>query len=147
MSVPTALASAADAADAVVTVAQKHRRRLFHGKPILAVWIGDEGAASKRFEGAGVPQYGTETDVVRGFMHLVRYREAFDALMETPPSMPADFSPDVGSAERIVSRGAGGQARLAQSGRGREPPQCLLDTRNSRRASRLSRRRRRLSPS
>jgi acetyltransferase len=102
MNVSTALASAADAADALVTVAHKYRQRYFRGKPILAVWIGDEVAASKRFEDAGFPHYGSETDAVRGFMHLVRYREAFEALMETPPSRPADFSPDIDSAGRIV---------------------------------------------
>ena len=28
-------------------------------------------------------------------MHLVRYREAIDHLMAMPPSLPADFTPDV----------------------------------------------------
>ena len=34
--------------------------------------------------------------------HLVSYREAQDALMATPPSLPADFLPDVPAARRIV---------------------------------------------
>jgi acetyltransferase len=37
-------------------------------------------------------------------VHLVRYREAIDALMETPPSLPADFSPNVEAAREIVQR-------------------------------------------
>ena len=35
-------------------------------------------------------------------MHLVRYREAQDALMATPPSLPAEFRPDVARARAIV---------------------------------------------
>src|SRR5207248_1659142 len=38
-----------------------------------------------------------------GFMHLVRYREAMDGLMKTPPSLPADFSPDLTTARAIVA--------------------------------------------
>jgi acetyltransferase len=102
MNVPTALASAADAADAVVAATREHRNRFFPGKPILGVWFGDEGATSRSFEAAGIPHYATEAEAVRGFMHLVRYREALDALMETPPSLPADFSPDAGAALRVV---------------------------------------------
>src|SRR5205085_2250014 len=45
----------------------------------------------------------TEADAVRGFMHLVRYREAQDLLMETPDSLPQDFSPDTATARRIVA--------------------------------------------
>jgi acetyltransferase len=35
-------------------------------------------------------------------MHLVRYREAQEALMATPPSMPADFAPDLGAARAVI---------------------------------------------
>jgi len=102
MNVPTALASAADAARAVVDVAKRQRARFARPKPVLAVWIGEDEAASAAFEQASIPHFATETDAVRGFMHLVRYREAIDLLMETPPSMPADFAPNVAAARRIV---------------------------------------------
>ena len=98
MNVPTALASAAEAARSVAAVVQKHRNTVFHAKPVFAVWIGGSGDASKAFEAAGIPSYATETDAVAGFMHLVRYREAIEALMATPPSLPEDFSPDVAAA-------------------------------------------------
>ena len=42
MNVPTALASATDAADAVVAVAREHRSRVLHPKPIFAVWVGQD---------------------------------------------------------------------------------------------------------
>ena len=36
-------------------------------------------------------------------MHLVRYREALDALMATPPSLSQDFVPDVDAARRVIA--------------------------------------------
>ena len=102
MNVPTALASATEAARSVAALVQKHRNTVFHAKPVFAVWIGGSSDASKAFEAAGIPSYATETDAVAGFMHLVRYREAIEALMATPPSMPEEFSPDVAAARRII---------------------------------------------
>jgi acetyltransferase len=103
MNVPTALASPADAAKAVVTVAQQHRdKRPFAPKPVFAVWIGGSGLASETFDAAGIPSYATETDAVQGFMHLVRYRESQELLMAMPPSMPEDFSPDTAAVRPII---------------------------------------------
>lgn len=110
MNVPTALASARDAASSVVAVARKHQSDRFPPKPIFAVWVGDNGEADAAFEAAGIPRFSTETDAVRGFMYLVRYREGQDALMATPPSLPADFAPDIARARRAV-RGAADAGR------------------------------------
>jgi acetyltransferase len=104
MNVPTALASPAEAAQAVVASVQAHRSGALQPKPVLAVWLGGTGSEGDAFERAGIPQYATEADAVRGFMHLVRYREAIDVLMATPPSLPQDFSPDPGTAREIVGR-------------------------------------------
>jgi acetyltransferase len=101
MNVPTALASSTEAAQSVVRAAQD-RRKGYRGKPILAVWIGEDGAASGAFESAGIPHFADESHAIGGFMHLVRYREAQDALMATPPSLPTEFSPDVATARRVV---------------------------------------------
>jgi len=100
MNVPTALASPTDAAQSVVRTAQEQRAH--RRKPILAVWLGEDAAASDAFEGAGIPHFADESHAVEGFMHLVRYREAQDALMAVPPSLPAEFRPDVASARRVV---------------------------------------------
>ncbi len=40
---------------------------------------------------------------MQGFMHLVRYREAQELLMETPDSLPGDFAPDVATARAIIA--------------------------------------------
>ena len=71
-------------------------------KPVLAVWIGADEADGAAFDAAGIPAYETEADAVRGFTELVRYGEVRDALMETPPSLPEYFSPDVAAARAPV---------------------------------------------
>jgi acetyltransferase len=107
MNVPTALASASDAAKAVATAVNKSRDRLFPPKPVFAVWVGDTGDAATELETAGIPHYPSESDAVRGFMHLVRYRDAIDHLMATPPSLPQDFAPDVVTARGVVESAIG----------------------------------------
>ena len=90
MNVPTALASASDAAKAVVAVTEQHRKKHAPGKPVFAMWIGENGPAAG-FDAAGIPSYGTETAAISGFMHLVRYRGLRDLLMATPPNSAAGF--------------------------------------------------------
>jgi acetyltransferase len=104
MNVPTALASATEAAQAVVAAAQENRKRAFRPKPVFAVWIRQDATAATAFETAGIPYYANESDAIRGFMHLVHYREVIDGLMEAPPRLPADFSPDVTTARRLVKQ-------------------------------------------
>jgi acetyltransferase len=125
MNVPTALGSAADAAKSVVAALARHRARFVPGKPALAVWVGGSADAAATFEAAGIPDYVTESEAVGGFMHLVRYRDAQDALMATPPNLPADFVPDTAAARRRRCRG---RPRLAQPGRGNPSPRRLFDT-------------------
>jgi acetyltransferase len=102
LNVPTALASPDATAGAVAQIAHKHRTTAMRRKPVLAVWVGSDSEVAERFTAAGVPHYGTEADAVRGFMHVVRYVEASDALMETPPSVPENFTPDVDAARRPI---------------------------------------------
>ena len=115
MNVPTALASASDAAKAVAAAVRENRNRFVPPKPVFAVWVGDDGEAAAELEAAGIPHYPSESDAVRGFMHLVRYREAIDHLMATPPSLPQDFTPDVtrraGSSTAPSPRAAPGSIR------------------------------------
>jgi acetyltransferase len=102
MNVPTALASAADTATRVAELTRARRASTVKPKPVLATWIGADDAASRAFEAAGIPHYATESDAVRGFMHVARWSEARDALMETPPSLPEHFTPDVDAARTVI---------------------------------------------
>ena len=109
MNVPTALASSSEAAEAVTRLLAQ-RPRPGAGKPVLGVWLGDRPQALATLDAAGVPTYATEADAVRGFMYLVRHREAQQALMETPPSLPEDFAVDSAAAQAVVD-GALAQGR------------------------------------
>jgi len=102
MNVPTALASANAAARSIAACAQTHHSSFIRPKPVFAVWVGSSDATTPIFEAAGIPSYATESDAVRGFMHLVRYRRALEALMATPPSLAQDFKPEVAAARGVV---------------------------------------------
>src|SRR3546814_406848 len=90
MHVPTALSQPRDTAAAVVRALEKQAGSGAR-KPALAVWMGGDAQATSTLNAAGVPTYASEAEAVRGFMYLVRHREAQQALMETPPSLPQDF--------------------------------------------------------
>src|SRR3546814_6796410 len=84
MHVPTALSQPRDTAAAVVRALEKQAGSGAR-KPALAVWMGGDAQATSTLNAAGVPTYASEAEAVRGFMYLVRHREAQQALMETPP--------------------------------------------------------------
>ncbi|WP_367347308.1 bifunctional acetate--CoA ligase family protein/GNAT family N-acetyltransferase [Stenotrophomonas bentonitica] len=101
VNVPTAFTSSADAAQAL-TRTLGLRPRHHRDKPVFAVWLGNDDRATATLNAARVPTYPTEAEAVRGFQHLVRYRDAQAALMETPPSLPQDFVVDTAAARAIV---------------------------------------------
>jgi acetyltransferase len=107
MNVQTAIAPAAEIAEAVARVVKADRARRKSAKTVLAAWIGTDASVSQTFGEASIPNFPTEDDAVRGFMHMVRYQEAREALMETPPSLPTDFCPDVAKARAITGRAVG----------------------------------------
>src|SRR5215203_2191666 len=90
LNVPTALASASQAAEAVAETVRRDRQTGAQRKPVFAVWLGEDEVSKRAFEEFGLPHFATEADAVRGFMHIVRYREAQDVMMETPDSLPRD---------------------------------------------------------
>jgi len=103
MNVQTAIARADDIAATVTAVVQKYREQHQESaKPVLAVWVGAEQEIVDLLSQAGIPNYPTEDDAVRGFMHLVRHREIVEALAQVPPAMPSDFTPDMQAARSIV---------------------------------------------
>lgn len=97
---PTAVTSGTEAAQAVIDTVAGRRRC------VLTSWVGEQTArdARERFAAAGIPSYGTPEQAVQGFMHIVRYRRSQDMLMETPPSVPEEFTPDTALAEEVIAR-------------------------------------------
>jgi acetyltransferase len=104
MNVQTAIASADDIAATVTGLIGKyHQQHQRSAKPVLAVWVGADPKVIDLLSGAGIPNYPTEDDAVRGFMHLVRHRELVAALAQVPPAMPSEFAPATGTARAIVA--------------------------------------------
>ncbi|MDX1431679.1 MAG: bifunctional acetate--CoA ligase family protein/GNAT family N-acetyltransferase [Gammaproteobacteria bacterium] len=99
---PTAVASSADAARAVIE--HVARRGL---PPVLTSWVGDHVGREARalLSGARIPSYETPGEAVRGFMYLVDHARRQATLMETPPSVPEVHIPDVGRARAIIADG------------------------------------------
>jgi acetyltransferase len=84
-------------------VIKRHRAKGYQQKPVFAAWIGEDPDSARVFEAARIPHYATEAEAVRGFLQLVRYRQAQTELMETPDNLPHDFSPDPEAARAIVA--------------------------------------------
>ncbi|MEH2568689.1 bifunctional acetate--CoA ligase family protein/GNAT family N-acetyltransferase [Bradyrhizobium sp. AZCC 2289] len=104
LNVQTAIARADDIAATVTGVVQEYRRQhQGSAKPVLAVWVGAEPKVINLLSDAGIPNYPTEDDAVRGFMHLVRHREVVEALAQVPPAMPGAFAPDIEAARNVVT--------------------------------------------
>lgn len=104
MNVQTAIASAEEIAGTVTGIVRQYRERMRRAaKPVLAVWVGADPAIGNLLSAAGIPNYPTEDDAVRGFMHLVRHREVVEELAQVPPTMPDNFAPDTAAARKIVT--------------------------------------------
>jgi acetyltransferase len=104
MNVQTAIARADEIAATVIDVVRNYRAsHRMSPKPVLATWVGSEPVIGDLLSGAGIPNYPTEDDAVRGFMHLVRHREAVETLAQVPPAMPSEFAPNIDAAQKIVA--------------------------------------------
>jgi acetyltransferase len=105
MNIQTAIASAGDIATTVAERVNSYRKQhRSWAKPVLAAWIGADQAIFDTLNGAGIPNYPTGDDAVRGFMHLVRHREVVEVLAAVPPAMPSSFVPKLEAARQIVAR-------------------------------------------
>ena len=103
MNVQTSIAAADEIATAVTGLVGKYRQHRRSAKPVLAVWVGAEPKVIEALSNAGIPNYPTEDDAVRGFMHLVRHREVVQELAQVPPAMPSAFTPDIQAAKEIIA--------------------------------------------
>ena len=107
MNCPTAVADSLDAAKAVVAARPPGRRA-----PLITCWLGETAVAESRrlFTASRIPTFETPDDAVRAFMHLVRYRENQELLLETPRRL-GDATPADRAAARAVIDGALNQGR------------------------------------
>jgi acetyltransferase len=104
MNVQTAIAPADEIAAKVTDIVTRYRQRcLGSAKPVLAVWVGADQKIIDMLNGAGIPNFPTEDDAVRGFMHLVMHRQVVAELAQVPRAMPSEFVPDSDTARQIVA--------------------------------------------
>lgn len=104
MNCPTALASSRDAAAASAEAIATYRHKHWPPKPAFAAWLGASDEAKDLFHDAQTPAFSSPTEAVRGIMHLIKYSEAQEKLMITPPSLPDSFTPDRDRARAIVAK-------------------------------------------
>jgi acetyltransferase len=103
MNVETAVASASSIAEAVAERVKTARAQKYSSpKPVLAAWVGTDQSVAPIFDKAEIPHFQTEDDAVRAFMHLVKHREAMEALLATPPDVSSLFTPDVSTARKVI---------------------------------------------
>ncbi len=110
--VPSAFTSSQDIAGAIVNSIGRSRKNIF------TVWLGEANTSQPRriFGLAGIPTYETPDQAANLFMDMVRYRRNQEALMETPETVPKEFTPDMSTARAIVRTALQeGRQQLAQS--------------------------------
>ncbi|HEV2110208.1 MAG TPA: bifunctional acetate--CoA ligase family protein/GNAT family N-acetyltransferase [Gammaproteobacteria bacterium] len=98
---PTGVSDPGEIAASVAEMAGRRGR-----VPILANWVGGEAVAAARhtLSGNHVPSFDTPEEAVRAFMYLADYRRNQDLLMQTPPSLPQEFTPDTTAARALVGQ-------------------------------------------
>ena len=109
---PTAVASGTEAAQALIEARGERR-----DPTLITSWVGDGAAqeARRMFRAHGIPSYATPGHAVRAFMYLVNYRRSQELLMQTPPSVPEEFTPDTEAARILIARALGeGRAWLTE---------------------------------
>ncbi|MGH8508109.1 MAG: GNAT family N-acetyltransferase [Gammaproteobacteria bacterium] len=109
---PTAVASGTEAAQALIEALGERR-----DPALITSWVGDGAAEAARrmFRAHRIPSYATPGQAVRAFMYLVNYRRSQELLMQTPPSVPEEFTPDTGAARVLIGQAMGeGRAWLTE---------------------------------
>ncbi len=98
MHVPTAVVQPDEVAQSLIGEISQTRR------PVLVSWLGQAAVATAQqlFHTAGIPAYDTPTKAIRALLHMVQYRRNQELLMETPPSIPEQFTPATHAARWIV---------------------------------------------
>jgi len=93
----------------IVEGAAKNRRL------VMVSWVGSMSATPNRqlFREAGIATYSTPDEAARSFVGITEYRRNQELLMETPPSVPEEFTPAVSKARELIANAlAAGRDRL-----------------------------------
>lgn len=94
---PASVNRSEECAKAVVERAKSRRM-------MMTCWVGEASVepARERFKDAHIPTYQAPGEAVEAFMRLAQHRRNQELLIETPPSIPEEFTPDPESARRTI---------------------------------------------
>ena len=94
---PASMDRSMESARAVVERAKSRRM-------IMTCWVGESSVdpARELLKNAHIPTYEAPGEAVEAFMRLAQYRRSQELLMETPPSIPEEFTPDTETARRLI---------------------------------------------
>lgn len=114
MHAPVAVTDASEVAASVADVARQSTR-----VNVTTCWVGEEmaGPARAALRAAHIPTFQSPRQAVQAFMHMVQYRRNQTLLMETPPSLPTEFTPSLSISRGVITAAiekAGGQAMLSE---------------------------------
>ncbi|NKD54280.1 MULTISPECIES: bifunctional acetate--CoA ligase family protein/GNAT family N-acetyltransferase [unclassified Haematospirillum] len=100
MHAPTCQSDPLEVAEKIVATARQNKRT-----SVMACWVGDDRVEKARalFHQSGIPNFQTPHQAVRAFLHMIKYRQVQDLLMETPASLPTEFTANTKMARRIIS--------------------------------------------
>jgi acetyltransferase len=107
--VPTASDLDQECSQAIVACAAQSQRL------VMISWVGSTPAIpiKRLFQHAQIATYPTPNEAVQSFIQLTEYRRNQELLMETPSSVPEEFTPATAMARRIIVTAlAAGQDRL-----------------------------------
>jgi acetyltransferase len=96
---PTAITSATETACAVIDCMASMPKL-----PLFTSWVGSGSAKEARahFSANKIPTYLTPEQAIRAFMHVVDYYRGRELLMQTPASIPQQFTPDIPAARALI---------------------------------------------
>ncbi|MQX35186.1 bifunctional acetate--CoA ligase family protein/GNAT family N-acetyltransferase [Roseospira navarrensis] len=99
MHAPTAISSPDEIAGKVIDLYNKNKKA-----HVTTCFVGEGAVANARrmFAHAHIPSYETPDQAVRAFMHTVTFARNRKMLMETPPSLPVEFTPAATTARLII---------------------------------------------
>jgi acetyltransferase len=111
MHTPTALTSSSDTAQAVIDVVREL------GGNLLSCWVGTDSVSNERklLLDAGIASFDTPSHAAQAFLHMLSHRRNRETLLQTPPSVPVEFQPDIARVREIIQQTLmAGKDRLAE---------------------------------
>ena len=95
---PTAVVSSIDTAKAVAEANVPRK------KPMLANWLGasTQDQARQILHASQISAYDSVNDAVHAFMHMADYQRSQKNLLETTPSWPEEFTPDLRRVREMI---------------------------------------------